>query len=558
MATRSHTETRLRASIAASASPTTTSGSSASCSGVMTEIDASTQFLRLPSQPPADTRTLSLASAGHAAMTACLEQETQLNARLFEVDTTYHSSGREIPRSHWSFGKPSNNTTNNSNSNTPFEVDIDGSNVTLFEEGGFAKGKVYRLIYDTLDAVPTGVGLAAIRDAAMWLRTTSHKSKIHIYAVGGSQTGRLLRTFIHDGFNNKECSNNVSSVFDGFSIWVAGASRGQFNQLGGQPSQALPHLSPVQFPFSPASQQEGDKSSKPQSLHDRLDSSGRVKVLYINTSIEYHRGDASLLHTSLDGSTDLLLNDNVRVYMLSGAPHNPIPAWPPSYADGIPISMGVRVQQSLTNPIQVSPFFRSTLLSLHNWISNDVSPPLSVYPTLKENQLVRPHLAYDRFKTLSSKSEGGVFAAPLSPPDHPSQLWRRDYGYSLSTGVCSSLPPIDGLVYEGALVPEVDSDGNDLGGVKLPVVAVPLGAHTGWALRSRDFGGETFLMMIGGGFHPYTKEKIQTLYPNGKEDYLLKVRSYAEELVTQRWLLEEDVKNCVAEAEKLWNWVKDN
>ena len=50
------------------------------------------------------------------------------------------------------------------------------------------------------------------------------------------------------------------------------------------------------------------------------------------------------------------------------------------------------------------------------------------------------------------------------------------------------------------LVPAVDADGNDLGGVRAPMVEAPLATYTGWNLRARGFGQ--------GAMHEFTGSTI--------------------------------------------------
>ncbi|RZK33978.1 MAG: SusD/RagB family nutrient-binding outer membrane lipoprotein, partial [Hymenobacter sp.] len=61
-----------------------------------------------------------------------------------------------------------------------------------------------------------------------------------------------------------------------------------------------------------------------------------------------------------------------------------------------------------------------------------------------------------------------------------------------------------------ALVSKVDRDGNEVAGIRLPPVAVPVGTLTGWALRSKSFGlndgGES-----AGQFIPFKLTKAERL-----------------------------------------------
>jgi hypothetical protein len=242
--------------------------------------------------------------------------------------------------------------------------------------------------------------------------------------------------------------------------------------------------------------------------------------------------------------------------MLSGAPHNPTPNWPPSYGDGAPGN----VQQSLTNPVDVGPFFRSSLVALHQWAALGRAPPDSVYPTLAAGTLVPHQLVYDWFRKIPGTH------APLSAD--ASRLWRRNFGVDPSDGSCKTLPPRDGSIYGGSLVPAVDVDGNDLGGLALPQVAVPLGSHTGWALRHADFGGESRTMLVAGGFLPFCRTRAEQqatgdIRPSieeryvSRDCYLTQIEAAAERLCRSRLLLPDDIAVCKASAAMLWDWIQN-
>ena len=51
------------------------------------------------------------------------------------------------------------------------------------------------------------------------------------------------------------------------------------------------------------------------------------------------------------------------------------------------------------------------------------------------------------------------------------------------------------------LVPSVDRDGNDVPGVRAPMVAAPLGTYTGWNPRARGYGHGAQLA-VRGQLHP--------------------------------------------------------
>ena len=111
------------------------------------------------------------------------------------------------------------------------------------------------------------------------------------------------------------------------------------------------------------------------------------------------------------------------------------------------------------------------------------------------------------------------------------------------------------------LVPQVDADGNDVSGIRLPDVAVPLATLTGWNFRH---GSDTALAPLLGSFVPFAptravrqkthdpRPSIEARYAS-REAYLAKVRKVAETLVRERYLLGADVQGVVREAAAHWD-----
>ncbi|OGK96527.1 MAG: hypothetical protein A3D33_00580 [Candidatus Rokubacteria bacterium RIFCSPHIGHO2_02_FULL_73_26] len=110
----------------------------------------------------------------------------------------------------------------------------------------------------------------------------------------------------------------------------------------------------------------------------------------------------------------------------------------------------------------------------------------------------------------------------------------------------------------------VDGDGNEVAGIALPELAVPLATHTGFNLRHPDIGGAAQLLVFAGATLPFARTRaeraaagdprpsIEERYAS-REDYLARVRRAAEALVGERWLLEEDVELSVARAARMWD-----
>ncbi len=131
----------------------------------------------------------------------------------------------------------------------------DSTHVTM--AAGFEPGKIYEVVYQAKDPVLVGLGPTAVRDAVSYLKfggvdgplADFHNGVQRALGFGISQSGRFLRTFLYDGFNQDEGSRRV---FDGVWAMIAGGGRGGFNLRFAQPSRdGNPYLNilyPVDIP----------------------------------------------------------------------------------------------------------------------------------------------------------------------------------------------------------------------------------------------------------------------------------------------------------------------
>ena len=136
-----------------------------------------------------------------------------------------------------------------------------------------------------------------------------------------------------------------------------------------------------------------------------------------------------------------------------------------------------------------------------------------------------------------------------------------DFGPDAERG-CLQEPPqlLSGKAYP-VLVPAVDNDGNDIAGVRAPMVAAPLGTYTGWNLRSRGFGHGA-MHEFSGSYIPFPdspeerrmtddpRKSILERYPNA-DAYVAAIAAAARKLVEEGLMLEEDIERAVAAAA---NW----
>jgi hypothetical protein len=393
--------------------------------------------------------------------------------------------------------------------------------VTLDE--GFEPGRLYQVTFKARGARVAGVGLAAIRDAAAAFR---YRTDLPIrgtsaYVFGASQDGRFLRQFLYDGFNADERNRRV---FDAVWPHIAGSARGSFNERFGMPIAGSVMLTPTRFPFTTDDQAfNGERGS----LLQFYTADQRPKIFFTNTPVEYWGGGraAALIHTSADGKRDVPIPDNVRIYLLAGTQHGEA-AFPPRRTRG----------QQMDNPVPQREVMRALMRGLHLWASQGVAPPESRYPKLADGTLTP--IAAVKFPAIPGVADPRSIAGPGQ----------------VRNGKVEMLPH---------LVPQVDADGNDASGIRVPDVSVPVATNTGWNFRSAAVGGATEIYNLLGSYIPFASTKaereatkdqrlsIAERYRD-RDDYLSKLRAAAQDLVRGRYLLPEDVENVVTRGQAQW------
>ena len=411
----------------------------------------------------------------------------------------------------------------------------------IYMSSGFVPGKVYQLVYGTTNPEIVGLGLLAIRDLVSFLRYGTAEAGNpcagdirYAYAFGSSQSGRLLRELLYLGLNEDEQGR---LVFNGMISHVAGARRGEFNQRFGQPSNAEKESVGSLFPFSDVEQTDLE-TGRTDGLLSRLVARDKLpKVFYTNTATEYWRGDASLMHTDVDGTRDVNPPDNVRIYLFGGTQHAS-GTWP--MANESPAD-DLRTQRHF-NTVDYSPLLRALLVRLDRWVSSGEAPPTSRYPRIDDSTAVRPAQTARVFKGIPG----------VNFPGHIRRFERYDFGPKGSAGIVTTLPPVAGKVYPN-LVSAVNEDGNEKAGVRLPEITVPLATYTGWNLRHPETGGPEQYVRLLGSTIPFSDSRagreasgdprpsIEERYAS-KDDYLGQVRAAAQALADEGFLLAEDLE----------------
>jgi hypothetical protein len=343
---------------------------------------------------------------------------------------------------------------------TPVDCVLDDARtVRLLPEGTVPEtGSIHEVRYQATRPRVLGIGFAATRDVVSYLRRDGGalvgRDVTHTLAFGISQAGRYLRDHIAGGFNGDEDGRRV---FDGVFTHVAGVGRVFHNTPFGQPFRTRTwhedHDFPeVEFPFSSAALD--DPLTGLSGALMRGDATDPL-LIETNTSTEYWQKGASLLHTDPAGERDVALPANVRTFLLAGTQHGG--------KAGMPRDRGpCRYPRNWHDPM---PAVRALLVALDEWVVSGRAPPDSRVPRIDDGTLVpaervafpaipgfvRPHAACD--------------VAPLADWTDPTPP-ARTYG---------------------ALVPQVDADGNELAGVRLPDIAVPMGTFAGWNLYAPPY-----------------------------------------------------------------------
>ncbi len=426
---------------------------------------------------------------------------------------------------------------------------IPGPNHICMPEG-FQTGLVYEVIYDTIGAPVIGLGHLALRDCASFFRygTEAEGNPCtglldHAYAYGASQSGRFLREFLYLGLNRDEAGR---LVYDGAMPHIAASRFGEFNFRFGQPSSN--NLRSVGSRRALAySEQTDPVSGDADGLLRRLEAKDAVpKIIATNSGVEYWWGGASLTHTDAAGSEDLEPPSQVRIYHISGAKHGP---------GALPLTdtpMGGPRQQHFSNTLDYRPVQRALLVALDRWVREGVEPPPSNVPRIADGTAVRREHLADFFRSIPGI--GFMAALPVRR--------RLDFGPGMAKGV-PRYPAKEGEPY-GVLVSAVDSDGNEIAGLRMADIRVPLGTHTGWTMRHPDIGGTGNFMPLQGAGIPFARTKRQRLDAGDHrpsieerytslEDYLSKMRRAVEDLVSQGALLAEDTEAVLEGAAARWD-----
>ena len=260
---------------------------------------------------------------------------------------------------------------------------------------------------------------------------------------------------------------------------------------------------------------------------------------------------ASLFHTDPMGKVDLPDHAMARLYLVSSHQH------------GTGNSTSKGNCQQFGNPLDSAPIQRALWEALDQWSTKGVAPPPSMVPRLADGMLVP---ALPQIGVGFPKIPGVTYTGLKST------RYLLNYGPDFyKTGIMTINPPsitppmfdnpANGPIYP-TYVPKTDSDGNDIAGIRLPDVSVPLATYTGWGLRAGRQANDG--CEAGGQMIPFatTKTKriasgdprlsIEERYPSA-EAYANAARRAIDDLVSRRLLLREEADAQFQRMTRAWH-----
>jgi hypothetical protein len=460
-----------------------------------------------------------------------------------------HEPRVKTPNTEWSFGACA-------------QGGVTANDTQICYPAGFKAGHLYELTYRAKDPLVLGLGFAAARDLGAFLKSAEkddagtpnpvYVANAKTLVMGSSQSGRTIRSLIHLGFNRDEGGR---IVFDGAFPHIGGGLMPlnvRFGQPGRATTETADRLYPgAEFPFT-YGRVHDPLTGRTQGLLDRCTPNNTCpKIVHAATALEMWELRQSLGFTDPLGIRDLEEPASVRSYIMASTQHS----------TALPLPAMVSCQQQ-SNPNPHTWTVRALLQSLTAWVKNGTEPPPSARPTIAAGTLVAADQV--RFPPIPANNYGGLARPAVRYLGLHNPLHLQDYGEDYrpedTSGVIDvALPKVSPARY-GNLVPQVDSDGNDIGGIRNVFVEVPIGTYTGWNLFNRSFFEDGFCTLQG-SFIPFARTKAERLaagdtrlsieerYPS-KEAYVVAVKKAADTLVGKRYLLPDDAVRLVSQAER--------
>ena len=419
---------------------------------------------------------------------------------------------------------------------------VDDMTVAVTPPAGTDAGTIYEFVYEARNPIVHGLGFGAMRDFVSFARYSPADDRgapnplfvdgmpvlDHVVAVGSSQSGRMARDFVYQGFNEDAEGRRL---FDGMTPYVAGARRtfvnARFAQTGRYTRQHEDHNYPMdEFPFTFATTTDPLTGRTDGLLAACTASSTCPNIIQVDADSEYYGAHASLILTDTSGQA-LELPPNVRYWMLATA-----------HLQG---NAGCR---DPANPVRPWPYYRAAFDAMVQWVQDGVEPPATRAPSVADGTAVTVEEQGEQYPTIPDR--------PYNPTI--SELGVRDF---------SVWPPQESEERYPLFVPSLDADGNLVTGVMVPEVAAPL-STMGKAIRAAGFA-EGDLCGVNGSTIPFPRTRdvrmelgdsrlsLEERYPGGEAEYVRRYGEAADALVAERYLLPADAETLKNSAAAAWS-----
>ncbi len=491
-----------------------------------------------------------------------------LTTHLHETITGIVTEGSTIPNSDWNFCGGGTFAAPTPVTTLP---------VRLCLKDGFDATKLYQLVYTVTDPYVLGAGTAAFRDVASFFRyepnddfgTPNPLAGSIKWAIirGSSQSGNFTRHFIHLGMNQDEQGR---IVHDGAWPLIAGR-RVANNSRWGQPDGVLELYQMGsegpqwwhQFP-------DTVRGLHPAGILDRCEATKTCpKIVETFGGAEVFALKMTTSWVGTSAKNDIPVPKNVRRYYLPSSTHGggngTTTENPPKNVVGCP-GNNWGTGTLLANPVPATGLVNRMRVALRDWVMLGVDPPPSQWPTLAKKTLVEPTKAAMGFPSGVPGIPDSIFLPenfifPVFDYD-----WGPEFNESDATGTPTNAPPPILHVIK-MMVPRVDADGNELGGVPTVQRDAPLGTYLGWNITSGPgsaaYDGRPFhagqVCNYVGGMVPFFKTKAQRLAAGDPRlsleerygthaGYVAAVTAAANNAFNQGYLLAADRDALIAQA----------
>lgn len=495
--------------------------------------------------------------------------QATLTSRVHETMTGVVSGETTIPSSDWAWARCS--------AANPFPGTPDPTQICL--KNGFNPALLYQVVFTAKDPYVLAVGFAAFRDVASFMRNETQDDFgtpnpvaggiSWVISRGVSQSGNYLRGFLHLGFNQDEARRQV---YDGMWPIIAGR-RIALNFRWAQPDGVLElYQAGSEGPQWWHRYPDQVRGLPPRGILDRCHATHTCpKIIEHFGSAEIWALKLGIEWVGTDARADIPIPSNVRRYYIPSSTHGGglggFNQNPPVTAVNCP---GNNYGQGIlrANPVPHTETVNALRFHFRNWVMNGKHPPPSVYPTLrggkKGHNLVEPTKAAMGFPTIPGLPPTVPEAAlingtPEAPFINPvlDYNWGPEFDYSDASGVPTNLPPPIKQVIK-MLVPRVDADGNELGGVPVVLRDAPLGTYVGWNITAAGFHKDQICNYVG-GMIPFAKTKAERIAAGDPRlsleeryashaGYVAAVRAAAINAVAQGFLLPADADALIAAA----------